>query len=67
MSLSMETAKAKLTCWAIRGHPHEGLRCFMSIMALVSSLDGPWGPGFRLFWREEDAILSIYQGLMEIQ
>jgi len=47
MSLSMETPKAKTTCWAIRGQPHEGLRCFVLTMASMSSLDGPFGPGFR--------------------
>jgi hypothetical protein len=40
--------KAKATCWAIRGQLHVGFRRLVSTMSLMSSLDGPLGPGFRL-------------------
>ena len=40
--------KAKAICWAIRGQPHVGFRRLVSTIALMSSLDGPLGPGFRL-------------------
>jgi hypothetical protein len=39
--------KAKAICWAIRGQPQLGLRCFISTTALMSSALGPCGPGFR--------------------
>ena len=39
--------KAKAICWAIRGQPQLGLRCFISTTARMSSALGPFGPGFR--------------------
>ena len=52
-SLSILVPKALLICWAIRGHPNRGLRCFISTMAQMSSCDGPLGPGFRLLLADE--------------
>ena len=43
-----ETPKAKAICWAIRGQSHLGFRRLVSTMELMSSLDGPLGPGFRM-------------------
>jgi hypothetical protein len=34
-------------CWAIRGQPQLGLRCFISTTTRMSSALGPFGPGFR--------------------
>ena len=34
-------------CCAIRGEPQLGLRCFISTAKWMSSVLGPFGPGFR--------------------
>jgi hypothetical protein len=46
-SLSIWMLNAKAICWAIRGQPQLGLRCFISTTAWMSSALGPFGPGFR--------------------
>src|SRR6266702_5002939 len=38
---------AKAICWAIRGQPQLGFRCFISTTARMSSALGPFGPGLR--------------------
>ena len=52
-SLSRVMPKAKEICWAIRGQPHVGFCRLASTIALMSSLDGPLGPGFRPRFREK--------------
>src|SRR2546430_6881026 len=41
-------------CWAIRGQPQLGLRCFISRTAWTSSALGPFGPGIRRRFGEKD-------------
>jgi hypothetical protein len=36
-----------LICWAMRTQPNFGLRRFISTMAAMSCVEGPFGPGFR--------------------
>jgi hypothetical protein len=43
----LKQGKDKLICCAMRGQPNSGLRRFISIMALMTSLDGPLDPGLR--------------------
>jgi hypothetical protein len=45
--------KALFICCAIRGQPNCGLRCFISMIAWMSSGDGSLGPGFRLLPADE--------------
>ena len=47
MSLSTGIPKAKAICWAIRGQPQVGLRCFIWTTASTRSLPSPFGPGVR--------------------
>src|SRR6266699_5107701 len=50
----------------MRGQPQVGLRCFIWTTASTSSLRGTLGPGLLLLLgREEAAILSVPQGLVE--
>src|SRR5262249_34346716 len=42
----IDVPKAKLICSAICGHPHDGLRRFISTTAWIKSAVGPFGPGF---------------------
>ena len=46
ISLSRSSPNARLICWAMRGQPYRGFRCFISTMARMTSLDGPLGPRF---------------------
>src|SRR2546430_4840204 len=41
------TTLFRAICWAIRGQPQLGLRCFISRTAWTSSALGPFGPGIR--------------------
>jgi len=45
--LYYEQLDAKAICWAIRGQPQLGFRCFISTTTWISSALGPLGPGFR--------------------
>src|SRR5215472_9272202 len=47
ISLSIATPKAKAICWAMRGEPQVGFRRFISTTAPMSSFSGPFGPGRR--------------------
>ena len=60
MSLSMATPKAKPICWAIRGQPHDGLRSFMSPIALMSLWMIIWGRVFARVFVKENAVLSLF-------
>jgi len=43
--LLISTPNALLICWAILRHPKRELRCFSSMIAWMSSGDGPLGAG----------------------
>ena len=61
-------ATAKAICWAIRGQPQRGLRCFMSTTAWMSSALGPFGPGFRRRVGENSMrYFSLAQGLVKAE
>src|SRR5262249_18412617 len=47
ISLSIATPKAKAICWATRGEPQVGFRRLISTTAPMSSFSGPFGPGRR--------------------
>jgi len=53
-SLLIDVPKAKLICSAICGHPHDGLRRFISTTARIKSAVGPFGPGFIRCFRENN-------------
>jgi hypothetical protein len=48
VSLSISMLKANVICCAIRGQPQLGLRLFMSTIASMRSLFGPFRPGLLL-------------------
>src|ERR1700751_5404075 len=39
----------------MRPQPNFGLRRFISTMAATSCVEGPFGPGFRFRWEEENS------------
>ena len=45
-SLFIGMPNANVICCAMRGHPQVGFRRFMSTTAAITSLVGPFGPGF---------------------
>ncbi|MCK7501136.1 MAG: hypothetical protein MZW92_71695 [Comamonadaceae bacterium] len=53
----------------MRTQPKRGLRRFISTMAAMSSAEGPLGPGFAAMrrGRKEQAVLALYQGLVELE
>ena len=67
-SLLIDIPKANSICLAIRGHPHGGLRCFISTTARIKSWSGPFRPCFsRRFGENRSLYFPLNQGAMEIQ
>ena len=58
-SLSVWMLNAKAICCAIRGEPQLGLRCFISTTKWMSSVRGPFGPGFR--WRFDENSMRYFR------
>jgi hypothetical protein len=67
ISLSRGIPKARATCWAIRGQPHEGFRLLVSTIGIDECFGRSFGPGISpVFWAEKSAVLSVSEGFVEV-